>query len=72
MFGMYLDPRPSVSHLMFFVYIWNPWTLNEGMISKEGVSIIKCPHNGLFHDRRYIIIMSQMAASQISPTMAVN
>ena len=39
--------------------------------AREGV-IIKCPQNDLFHDRRDIIIMSQMALSQISLTVAVN
>ena len=39
--------------------------------TREGV-IIECPQNDFLHDRRYVIITSRMAFSQISLTVAVN
>ena len=39
--------------------------------SREGY-IIEYPQHDLFHDRRDVILTSQMALSQISLTVAIN
>ena len=40
------------------------------MVAREGV-IIECPLNGQFHDRRDVILMSQMAVSNNFITVTV-
>ena len=43
---------------------------NGGLVAREGV-IIERPLNDLFHDRRDVILTSQMAVSNIFLTVAV-